>query len=209
VTTRPSRREWLLGAVLLFGCRAHADAPQQKRKASKMTNMGQTADPLEISISQAGDDLRWTVSNRGATPVWAFLLVPSVVEGRLSFAVDSAWLETTPDGTLLVRKVDTPIPKDIDADDRIRSGAVALAPGEQRTGSIRLGREVQTRLPYHADARPRVAVKRVVLEVGWLPVRAEQHAERLTWQGQPFAYLQTEQEPGGQHFSRSSPLTWA
>ena len=91
---------------------------------------------LAVTISRQGDDLAWQVQNVGKQDVWAFLLVPSIVDGRKSFAVETAWLEEESEGTLVVRKVDTPIPPGVLVDDAIRSGAILMKPGESRQGRL-------------------------------------------------------------------------
>ncbi|MFO0572393.1 MAG: hypothetical protein U1A78_00200 [Polyangia bacterium] len=164
--------------------------------------------PLAVEIARETDDLVWKVRNTSDRPVWAFLLVPSLKNGAMSFADDTAWLEQAPDGALLVRKVDTPIPDDVDVDNRIRSGAVLLKPGESRQGRIRLGASVKLRVPYRSSLNRSVDVTRVVFEVGWLPAREGSSPQLLRADGHEFAYLFSEREPGGQHFARSSPLTW-
>lgn len=163
---------------------------------------------VTVTVSRVGDDLAWQVENVGQADVWAFLLIPTIAEGRLTFAVDSAWLATEGE-TLLVRKVDTPLARrSVASDDEVRAGAVLLKPGEVRRGLVRLGNEVALRHPYEG-AGPRVPVTRVVMEVGWVPWREAAQPQRLEWKGQPFAYLDAVGEPGGQRFARSAPLEWA
>jgi hypothetical protein len=163
---------------------------------------------LAVTISREKDDLVWQVENVGARDLWVFLLVPSIVDGRRSFAADTAWLEEENDGTLVARKVDTPAPEGIDVDDLVRSGAILMKRGTSRRGRLTLGREVEVRRPYGPSGN-RVKMKRVVLEVGWVPFREEAQPELLDWRGQPFAYIFTANEPGGQRFTRSAPLEWA
>jgi hypothetical protein len=164
---------------------------------------------ITVTVSRVGDDLAWQVENVSQGDVWAFLLVPTVAGGRLTFAVDSAWLESEGE-TLLVRKADTPLARrrTVASDDDVRAGAVLLKPGEVRRGLVRLGNEVALRHPYEGEG-PRVPVTRVVMEVGWVPYREAAPVQRLEWQGQPFAYVFAEDEPGGQRFARSAPLEWA
>lgn len=165
---------------------------------------------LAVTISRQGDDLAWQVQNVGKQDVWAFLLVPSVVDGRRSFAVETAWLEEEGEGTLVVRKVDTPVPPGVLVDDAIRSGAILMKPGESKQGRLKLGKEVALRIPYRGGAGGKIVkVQRVIMEVGWVPFRAEAKPRLLQWEGQPFAYLFTPDEPGGQRFARSAPLDWA
>jgi hypothetical protein len=164
---------------------------------------------ITVTVSRVGDDLAWQVQNSGQGDVWAFLLVPTIADGRQTFAVDSAWLASEGE-TLLVRKVDTPLAgrRAVASDDDVRTGAVLLKPGEVRRGLVRLGNEVTLRHPYEGEG-PRVPVTRVVMEVGWVPWREAAQPQRLEWKGQPFAYLYAEDEPGGQRFARSVPLDWA
>jgi hypothetical protein len=164
--------------------------------------------PLALAIGQRGHDLCWSVTHVGDASVWVFVLVPSVIAGRLSFAVDCAWLELADDGTLLVRKVDAALPDDVLADDRVRSGAVLLAPGASVSGAIALAAPLRLRVPYRAR-RDVVTPSAVVLEVGWVPERAGQAVEHLEHDGRPFGYLYPEDEPGGQRYARSARLAWA
>jgi len=161
--------------------------------------------PLEVTIHRSADALVWRVENVSPAPVWAFLLVPTLIDGAYSFAVDSAWLEVEGD-RLLVRKVDAPVP-DGRKVERLSTGAVELPPGGARQGRILLGDEVTVGGAY-ARERSRHRVRTVVMEVGWLPVHAAQEARRYVWDGQPFAYLRSELEPRGQRFERSAPLAW-
>jgi len=162
---------------------------------------------LAIDLARDRDELVWRVRNSSARSVWAYLFVPELINGALSFAIDSAWLEAE-DGVLLVRKVDTPLPDDIDADNRIRSGAVLLSAGAAHEGRLRLGDSVRLRVPYRSVKAQAFTVKRVVMEVGWVPVRDEHPKMMLRADGHEFAYVLAEQEPGGQHFARSTELVW-
>lgn len=161
---------------------------------------------LDVQIHRAGDRLCWRVANASAAPVWAFLLVPSIIAGRESFAVDAAWFAAE-GARVIARKVDTPVPDDGRRIDRVTSGAIELAPGAVREGALVLGDQVEVGGPYEDELVQR-PVGEIVLEVGWLPVREGQRAERLQWDGAPFAYLEPEIEPGGQRFTRSAPLRW-
>ncbi|HNN95219.1 MAG TPA: hypothetical protein PKI03_23240 [Pseudomonadota bacterium] len=162
--------------------------------------------PLAVAIHREGPLLHWRVTNVSAAPVWAFLLVPTPAEGSFTFATDAAWLEA--EGELIVaRKVDAQVPEGPRHLDPIPSGAVELAPGATRTGALAIAEEMEVGGAYAAHPERRRVVS-IVLEVGWVPVRAGQPAERLTWAGQPFAYLQTLTEPGGQRYVRSAPLRW-
>lgn len=172
-----------------------------------MTDSHNESSPLAIEVTRDRDELVWRVKNSSSRPIWAYLLVPEVINGALSFAVDSAWLEAE-GGVLLVRKVDTPIPDDIDVDDRIRSGAVLLAPGAVHEGRLRLGDTVRLRVPYRSAKAQPFTVKRVVMEVGWVPVRDEHPKTMLRADGHEFVYLLVEQQPGGQRFARSAELVW-
>lgn len=165
----------------------------------------QNADVLSIDARRERSDLVYRVTNKGAKPIWAFLLVPTLADGKLTFAKDAAWLESEGD-LLLVRKVDTPVPDDVKAE-RYDSGAIRLAPGASHEGRIQLGDEVEVRGPYQR-ASTRMKVSRVVLEVGWLPVREGQASQDASWEGKPFAYLRSEVEPGGQQLARSPVITW-
>lgn len=162
-------------------------------------------DVLRIDARRDGSDLAYQVTNQGAQPVWTFLLVPTTADGKLTFAKDAAWLEREGE-LLIVRKVDTPVPDDVKAE-RISSGAIQLAPGASHGGRIQLGDEVEVRGAYQRTAT-RLPVSRVVLEVGWLPVREGQARQDLSWEGQPFAYLRPEVEPGGQRLARSPAIAW-
>lgn len=170
----------------------------------KTTDVQTNEDVLKIEPARAGNDLTYRITNRSAQPVWIFIHVPTLQNGEYTFAKDAAWLEAEA-GLLLVRKVDTPVPDDVKAE-RVQSGAVQLAPGATRQGRIELGDHVETRAAYRSPARHDVS--RIVMEVGWLPVRDGQPREDLTWEGEPFAYLRPEVEPGGQRFVRSTPLAW-
>jgi hypothetical protein len=160
---------------------------------------------LAVTISRDGDDLRWEVANVGTTEVGAFLLVPSIVDGRLSFGVDTAWIERDDEGTILLRKANAERPEDQFAD-AVPSGAVRLRPGDRRSGRVTLGGEVALR-PAYAAGGGRVTVDRVVLEVGWVGWPLEP-PEMLDWEGQAFAYLDTGDE-SPQLYARSAPLVWA
>lgn len=160
--------------------------------------------PLCCTIARDGGRLLWEITNVSAAPVWAFLFVPSVTEQGWGFAKDSAWFAR--EGAFVIaRKVDAEPPSDRHVD-LVSSGAVELAPGERRAGSIVIDDEVKCGEPY-GDVE-RVRPHQLVLEVGWLPVRAGQPAEHLRFDGSPFAYLRTLTEPGGQRFVRSPPLPW-
>ena len=170
---------------------------------------------LEVTIVREKDDLVWTVVNVGAQDVWAFLLVPTIVDGAFRVGAEAAWIDEEDEGTLLVRKVDTPdaqrvVPETAPpaTDDPVRTGALLIKPRERREGRLTLGDEVATRLPYRPSGRV-VKVRRVVMEVGWVPYREEAKRQMREWQGQPYAYLFTRSEPGGQRFARSAPLDWA
>jgi hypothetical protein len=168
------------------------------------------ASPLTITLHRAGDRLCWRVVNDSPAPVWALLLVPSIVDGRESFAIDTAWFEAEGE-RLIVRKIDTPIPADGRRTERVATGAIELAPGAARDGAITLGPELELGGPYErAPIRItlRERVREVVLEVGWLPVVPETPVVRAEWAGAPFAYLLAEVEAGGQRFVRSAPLSW-
>lgn len=165
----------------------------------------QSADALAVDARREGADLVYRVTNRGTQPVWAFLLVPTLVDGKLTFAKDAAWLENAGE-LLVVRKVDTPVPAGVKAE-RNNSGAVKLAPGTSHEGRIQLGDEVDARAAYQRTST-RVKVTRVVLEIGWLPVRDGQALREASWEGQPFAYVRSEVEPGGQQLARSPVITW-
>jgi hypothetical protein len=179
---------------------------EEKQMEVGMANEA-TVTALAVTISREGNELAWQVENVGRADVWAYLLVPSVADGGLTFAADWAWLEAEGE-SLLVRKVDTPSAgRGIGIDDEVRSGAVRLAPAERKRGHLRLGDEVELRDPYKGTGA-RVSVKRVILEVGWLPWRQEGQPEILEWEGQPFAYISSGNEPGGQRFTRSAPLEW-
>ena len=221
LAARPRRLVPLLVPLLLLGgCQrvSNAKRPEprtEQRKDKPMvtesknpTETAPLSTPLAVEIARETDDLVWKVRNTSDRPVWAFLLVPSLKNGAMSFADDTAWLEQAPDGALLVRKIDTPIPDDVDVDNRIRSGAVLLKPGESRQGRIRLGASVKLRVPYRSSQSRAVDVSRVIFEVGWLPVREGSAPQLLRADGHEFAYLFSEREPGGQRFARSSPLSW-
>lgn len=184
-----------------------ADPRRDKAMVTESKNPTETA-PLAVEITRESDDLVWKVRNTFDRPVWAFLLVPSLKNGAMSFAEDTAWLEPGPDGALLVRKVDTPIPDDVDVDNRIRSGAVLLKPGESHKGRIRLGASVKLRVPYRSSLNRGMDVRRVIFEVGWLPVPEGAAPQLLRADGHEFAYLFPEREPGGQRFVRSAALAW-
>lgn len=168
----------------------------------KTSEVPESSNALTIEAKREGTELGYRVTNTSSQPIWAFLLVPTVEKGQRTFAKDAAWLESDGD-VLLVRKVDTPVPNDVKSE-RIRSGAVQLAPGATREGRIELGNPEETRPPYGRPT-PLTATK-IVVEVGWLPVREGQPREELAWEGEPFAYLRPEVEPGGQRFARSAPI---
>jgi len=180
---------------------------RENRMATEAKNPSETT-PLTMDLRREGDDLLWKVQNASDQPVWAFLLIPMLKNGAMSFSEDAAWLEAGPDDTLLVRKVDTPIPNDVDADNRLRSGAVLLKPGGSLSGRLRLGAAVKLRVPYRSSQNRVVTVSRVLFEVGWLPYHAETAPKLLTAEGHEFAYVFSEREPGGQRLARSAPLSW-
>lgn len=159
---------------------------------------------LTVTITRESDDLLWEVANVGTSDVAAFLLVPSLVEDGLTFAVDTAWSDREPDGTLLLRKVTAEPPADqfVDA---VPSGAIRLAPGARQSGRITLGCEVGTR-PAYGEPGETAPVVRVALEVGWV-LWPGGVTEMLDWEGQPFAYLDPSDERP-QHLARSTPLEW-
>jgi hypothetical protein len=172
--------------------------PMESTEASK--------DPIEIALRREGDSLAWEVRNTGASPIWAWLLVPSIVDGRASFAVDTAW--TAVEGDLLVlRKVDTPVPEDRDAD-RVRSGAVRIDAGESRGGAMRLGDPVALRQPYGRPSPATCSPRRVALEVGWIPESAAQSLQRVSADGWDFAWIASESVAGGQRTARSAAISW-
>lgn len=160
---------------------------------------------LAVTTSRDGDDLLWEVANVGTTEVGAFLFVPSLAGGRLTFALDTAWIERDADGTIVLRKVNAERPADQFADD-VPSGAVRLKPGDRRTGRVELGREVALR-PAYAQGGERVVVDRVVVEVGWVRWPPDPAPEMLDWEGQAFAYLDVGDD-SPQRYSRSAPLDW-
>lgn len=193
-----------LSWLVLFSCRG-SSPPWESVMIESAEARPHASSLLQVSLSQKGTSLHWTVRNSSSEPVWAFLLVPSILHGEWSFAVDTAWSSAERD-LLILRKIDTPVPNRVKAE-RVSSGAVKLGPGESREGNIQLGDEVTLSDPYGAHSG-RHKVTRVVLEVGSLPVRKDQGTRQLTFDGKPFAYLRTEMEPGGQQFSRSPVLTW-
>ena len=162
---------------------------------------------IAVAIVQEGQDLRWRVSHGGGPDAWVFLLTPVIAEGRRALARDEAWIDVDPDGAVLVRKVEIPVPRDVDVDDVVHSGAVLMKSGGQEEGRVRLGPEIAIRLPYGASGR-RVPVERVLMEVGWVPAQPGIAPPLLDWQGQAFAYVHPEAYPGGQQLTRSAPLDW-
>jgi hypothetical protein len=161
---------------------------------------------LIITIAREQDDLAWRVENGGPGEVWAFLLVPSIVDGRLSFDEDAAWMGQEDDETLVARKVDAAAVPSAALRELVPSGAVRLKPGETRCGRLAVGRLLEP--PPGTDGPEGPRPRRVILEVGWLPAREEIQPTLLDWKGQPFAYLATADEPGGQRLTRSAPLDW-
>jgi hypothetical protein len=172
-----------------------------------MVMIGSDRDPLAVSISREGDTLRWRVHNQTNKSMFVYLLVPSIVEGRLSFAVDQAWLAAEGD-RVVARKWWPPLPSGLRADP-VRTGAIALAPDEAREGRVRLGGELALSDPYRppTDLRRRRA-RELVLEVGWVWARSGQRIEERAWEGRPFVYVDPEEEPGGQRIARSTPIAW-
>ena len=160
---------------------------------------------LAVTISREGDDLLWEVVNVAAADVGAFLLVPSIVGGRLSFAVDTAWIERADDGTIVLRKVNAERPAGQFADE-VPSGAIPLRSGDRRRGRVTLGGEVALR-PVYAPGGEVVTVDRVALEVGWVRWPEDTPPDMLEWDGQRFAYLYTGEEYP-QRYVRSAPLAW-
>lgn len=161
-------------------------------------------DVLSIHIERDGNDLLYRIVNVSDASIWVFVHVPTIENGEYTFAKDAAWLEKEGD-VLLVRKVDTPVPDAVRAE-RIRSGAIQLAPGAERSGAIELGDRVEV-APAYGDPEL-LDVSKVVMEVGWLPLRDGQSRRDLMWEGQPFAYLRPETEPGEQRLVRSAPIRW-
>lgn len=160
---------------------------------------------VTVSIHRAGDAVAWSLRNDGDEAIWAFLLIPSVSDGAMSFARDSAWMAL--DGTaLLLRKVAI-APPDVPADP-MDSGAVRLEPGEQRTGEIALGATVRPRLPYQRGRGVAVRPSTVALEIGY--VRASEagavvaHSEG----GLPYAEVEIRGGLQAQRLARSAPIPW-
>ena len=94
---------------------------------------------LIVTIAREQDDLVWRVENGGPGDVWAFLLVPSIVDGRLSFDEDGAWMGQEDDETLVARKVDAAAVPSAALRELVPSGAVRLKRGDMRCGRFAVG----------------------------------------------------------------------
>jgi hypothetical protein len=163
---------------------------------------------LAVTITQEGQDLRWRVSHGGGPDAWVFLLTPVIADQRKALSREDAWVDVDEDGsTVVVRKTEVPAPADVDVDGVVHSGAVLMKPGDTQEGRTRLGAEVALRRAYGPSGR-KVAVAKVVVEVGWVPALPTLTPALLDWQGQVFAYVHPEAVPGGQQLTRSAPLDW-
>jgi len=161
---------------------------------------------VAFEVNRAGDHLAYQVTNRSEADLWAFLFVPSIIDGRWSFAQDTAWTRED-EGVLVLSKSDTAT-ADGGAFDRVRSGAIRLTPGHTQVGQIHIGDRPKLSAPY-STGRPRsVEPRRVRLEVGWVPHREGIDAAPRHWQGTPFIYAEVDQEEGGQRISSSETTSW-
>jgi hypothetical protein len=194
----------LIGLCCLVACgmAGKGETPMQSPSQAPVD----PASPLRVEVSRVPGGLDWRVENQGQSPVWAWLLVPGVVDGRASFAVDAAW--TAMEGDLLVlRKVDTPVPEDRDAD-RVNAGALRLQAGASRTGHLALSDPPRASVPYGRPSALTLSPARVTLEVGWVLDSAQITPKMADWQGQPFAWIRSEDLAGGQQLSRAAPVAW-
>lgn len=194
----------LIGLCCLVACgmARQGETPMQSPSKAPV----ERASPLRVEVSRVPGGLDWRVENQGQGPVWAWLLVPGVVDGRASFAADAAW--TAMEGDLLVlRKVDTPVPEDRDAD-RVNAGALRLEAGASRTGTLDLSDPPRASVPYGSPPTPTLSPARVTLEVGWVADSAQITPKMADWQGQPFAWIRSEDLAGGQQLSRAAPVAW-
>jgi len=162
-----------------------------------------TPSPLHVSLTRTAAGVDWQVSNTGEAALWAYLLVPSIVGGRWSFEVDSAW-STAEGDTLVLQKVEPVIPEDMDAEP-VRSGAVRIDPGQQQTGSLALNSPTRTLDAYRGRGTP-ASYSQVVLEVGYV---ADKEGIRPQNDGTTdFAWIWPQSVPGGQQLVRSAAVDW-
>jgi hypothetical protein len=160
---------------------------------------------LDLDLSRLGDTLVWRVTNRTAGGVWCFVLIPTLIRGRWSFDVDTAWIIPLDEGVLL-SKTDAPPPRGFRID-RMPIGAVLLEPGADIDGAITLAGPVRARRPYERELET-VTLDRLAFEVGWVPRRHGQEVSPLAWNDRVAAYLRSELEPGGQRTTRSAWFAW-
>ena len=126
----------------------------------------QSGDRLEVVACRQGTNLAWTVTNRTAVPLWAFVAPPAGDQG--AFSRENA-VVIADRGHVVLMKLERPLIEG----ERFPTGAVLLAPGESDQGSVPLGERINPQASNLGGVRVTGTawVMSVQLEVGF----AEQH----------------------------------
>ncbi len=126
----------------------------------------QSGDRLEVVACRQGNNLAWTVTNRTAVPLWAFVAPPAGGPG--AFSRDNA-VVIADRGHVVLMKLEPPLIEG----ERFPTGAVLLAPGASDQGSVPIGERINPQAKNLSGLRVTGTawVVSVQLEVGF----AEQH----------------------------------
>jgi hypothetical protein len=158
-----------------------------------------------VSASRAGDRIQWTFRNPGPEPVWAYVRIPTLVDGHLEATDGVAYVAHEGDVAVL-RLVDAPVPDDIDAE-RVTSGAARVEAGAQLQGALPAPEAAIPWEPYGGpDPSARFTPAAWVVEVGWIPATSPVPGEPLPYQGGSCEAPNSDLVPGGQRLVRSGRL---
>lgn len=146
--------------------------------------------------------LAWEVENGGATPVWAFLLVP---DRHYPFSyVDDAAFVSVDDGVVVVGKAQPD--REPGEEPLILVGAIELRPAERYRGATYLGPALDPNLVNIRTGEEEQPIHRVTLELAWRPVVGEPATDR-EWNGHKLTYFMRTL-PSVER-SRSPTVDWA
>lgn len=122
----------------------------------------QSGDRLELVACRQGTNLAWTITNRTAVPLWAFVAPPA--KGPYAFSRDNA-VAIADRGHVVLMKLEPPLIEG----ERFPTGAVLLAPGETDQGSIPVGERINPQAKNFGGVRVTGTawVMSVRLEVGF------------------------------------------
>ena len=173
-----TRRPFILFSILEVVACAHAPAERAPRRQPPSDEGPRLTPPpepvrvggcvesgavLRIRACRAGDDLAWTITNRGPVDLWVFVAPPAAhrFERKNAFAA-------TVNGILLLRKIQLPLRG---MPNPVLSGAIRLAPAASDHGAIPLGARLDPRLPHLWPAGiSSPGARAVMLEIGYAPV---------------------------------------